>query len=843
MFPTTLFISRFYKNIKENPVIELNEAKQFLDWIEKFDNSLQCSDSWFDVSAKGLREYWECDGDPLLNWKDRGYKTVFEILMKAFPNSPKALPILKKVEFNKEVYSIDYHAPNEIVVKTADGMKYSANHVIFTASLGVLKDRQSTMFHPFLPSRKQLAIKSLNIGTANKIFLEFPHQWWEPNSAGFCMIWPEEEKLDFLKTNKDSQWLLDVFQFFTVDYQPRVLCAWICGPNARYIESLPDCTILDGLSTLLETFLGKTYNVVKPDRMLRSKWFMDKHIRGSYTFLSMTSEELNVRPRDLAEPITDARGKPILMFAGEATDDHYFSTVHGAVGSGFREADRLIHHYRQVIMNFNSRGRTLCIINQPQRTRIIIVGAGMAGIAAAKTLEDNNFRDYLLLEAQEQVGGRINTINWNQTWIDCGAQFLHGNQSKLAEICYKNHLLSAQQAKDGEGIFLLPDGTEVPQKFVYEIDDLIRDALEECEDSKRGEIIQQQYGNIGTYLKACLKLNLCQKNESLMIRKIKRQIFDWNVKFLMIDNSCFTLEELSVKHWGKFKFVGGPEHLLFKHGYQALTRTLTDGINKKNIKLNTVVDNITFKKILSNDEPPISVTLSNKSQILSDCIIITCSLGYLKENHKRMFGSSLPSSWSQAINSLGFGVINKIFLYFDEPWWDLNAKGFQFMWPEDFNSLGEKLAAWTRYLTGFDILQNIPGVLLGWVGGEGAYIIEELSEKVVALDCMKLIRYYLKRDNIPEPKMCKHTKWYKNKFIRGSYSHITTKCDDLDITPAVLAEPCWLKIAQNGCIKNVPVMMLAGEATHESFYSTTHGAYETGVNQAQKFLNYYSQQI
>lgn len=48
--------------------------------MHKFDNSIQCSDSWFDVSAKKINNYWTCDGDPVLNWKDRGYKTLFDLL-------------------------------------------------------------------------------------------------------------------------------------------------------------------------------------------------------------------------------------------------------------------------------------------------------------------------------------------------------------------------------------------------------------------------------------------------------------------------------------------------------------------------------------------------------------------------------------------------------------------------------------------------------------------------------------------------------------------------------------------------------------------------------------------
>lgn len=45
------------------------------------ENSIECSDTWFDVSAKRLAEYRECEGNPGLNWKERGFKTIFDLLM------------------------------------------------------------------------------------------------------------------------------------------------------------------------------------------------------------------------------------------------------------------------------------------------------------------------------------------------------------------------------------------------------------------------------------------------------------------------------------------------------------------------------------------------------------------------------------------------------------------------------------------------------------------------------------------------------------------------------------------------------------------------------------------
>lgn len=131
-----------------------------------------------------------------------------------------------------------------------------------------------------------------------------------------------------------------------MDYQPRVLCAWISGKFAKQIELLSDIEISDGLYLLLEMFLSKKYNIPKFDQILRSSWYTDEYFRGSYTFKSITTEKLNVETKDLIDPIVTANGKPIILFAGEATHEHYYSTVHGAVETGFREADRIIDFYR-----------------------------------------------------------------------------------------------------------------------------------------------------------------------------------------------------------------------------------------------------------------------------------------------------------------------------------------------------------------------------------------------------------------------------------------------------------------------------------------------------------------
>lgn len=75
------FTRRFEKYYEKKPFTSRARANQFLSWMDKMECSIECCDTWQEVSATRLAEYWQCDGDPLLNWKDRGYITVFDLLL------------------------------------------------------------------------------------------------------------------------------------------------------------------------------------------------------------------------------------------------------------------------------------------------------------------------------------------------------------------------------------------------------------------------------------------------------------------------------------------------------------------------------------------------------------------------------------------------------------------------------------------------------------------------------------------------------------------------------------------------------------------------------------------
>lgn len=240
--------------------------------------------------------------------------------------------------------------------------------------------------------------------------------------------------------------------------------------------------------------------------------------------------------------------------------------------------------------------------------------------------------------------------------------------------------------------------------------------------------------------------------------------------------------------------MGGPEHLLFESGYSSLINSIVSGMNRRNLRLNCEVT-----KIERTGDQVIITTANDPKKIVAECAIVTCSLGFLKEHHERLFAPALPGPHRLAIECLGFGVINKVFLDFGEAWWDDKCKGFQLVWKRNSQRqlfAAGKLASWTRCLTGFDVLhvkrerRKRGSMLLGWVGGKGAVQMEELSEFQVGRDCQKLLSHFLRKD-VPSVKKCIRTQWSRNRFVRGGYSNITVEADAQGVSTATLAQPIW----------------------------------------------------
>ncbi|XP_033158986.1 spermine oxidase [Drosophila mauritiana] len=334
---------KYWKELAKLPPIDRTIAEEFLEVFHKFEASVEAADHLFEVSGKGHLEYWLCEGELLLNWKDKGYKRFLKLLMKAREEHSEDLGILKgHVRLNRRIAEINWEGADELTVRCWNGEVITADHVICTVSLGVLKEQHPKLFVPALPAAKVRAIDGLMLGTVDKFFLEFENPPLPGDWPGFNCLWLKED-LEELRAS-ELFWLESVFGFYPVSRQPRILQGWIIGPHARHMETLTEEKVLEGLLWLFRKFLP--FETSHPVRMLRTQWHANPNFRGSYTFRSTYTDALRTGAWDLEAPLQDVCGRPRLQFAGESTHKHFYSTVHGAVETGWREAERLHLYYR-----------------------------------------------------------------------------------------------------------------------------------------------------------------------------------------------------------------------------------------------------------------------------------------------------------------------------------------------------------------------------------------------------------------------------------------------------------------------------------------------------------------
>ncbi|KAJ8964362.1 hypothetical protein NQ317_018468 [Molorchus minor] len=312
-------------------------------WLYKFFACLNSANTWYDVSTTGPYVFQKCEGDQQLNWRDRGYRTVLDIMMKKIPDPTKQLPLDDKIFLNKEVRNIawDTGANTErVVVTCADGSTYNADHIIVTTSLGVLKRNYKSMFTPAPPSNKINSIEGLTFGTVNKILLKFPTKWWPNDLKGFSLLWTEVDH------DEGRSWLEDIYGFYVIDSHPRVLLGWVVGKMAAEVELLSDEVVVDSCMFILRKYVGDMYDIPNPDGVLRSKWNSNPNFCGSYLHIGIEAEKRKATSEDLARPLISKNNRPTVLFAGEATSPTKFSTVNGAIETGYREAERLIEMYK-----------------------------------------------------------------------------------------------------------------------------------------------------------------------------------------------------------------------------------------------------------------------------------------------------------------------------------------------------------------------------------------------------------------------------------------------------------------------------------------------------------------
>ncbi|GIX84722.1 spermine oxidase [Caerostris extrusa] len=650
------------------------------------------------------------------------------------------------------------------------------------------------------------------------------------------------------------------------------------------MESLTDDEIMNDCMKLLELLLVK--KLPKPSKIFRSSWMSDPFSCGSYSYLSVDCEEENIGPFDLSVPEYSSSlcsKHPVLLFAGEATHDHYFSTVHGAYETGLREAERIFLHYRKFckclhanamhakMPNFSRDTSAVKICNTMKlmsekmadvslnqknlgdKLQVVIVGAGLAGLACGLQLFKNNFSNIKILEAQDKIGGRLSSVQFNNYLLELGAQWIHGTTNELFNFAKAHKLVPPvleEMAYEGEGVFCTSSGKIIESCLAEEVKKILYEAKSELEKGRYDKNTPESV--LSFFSKAFDSyINQCKETSNV---NIKKALFNWFIKLESIDNACNSMNDIAAQSFTEWDEC--PEelyHIEFSNGASSLIGTLVSQLPADIFRLNKSVKTVKWSEKLSSDfhdhlfsenRPensfPVLLQCDDGENIYADSVIVTSSIGFLKENIDSFFSPSLPKNKQEALQSVGFGTVNKIYLIYDQPFWTSEDRGFQLVWENPITGNCKQLSIehpWINDISGFDALPKFPNILLGWIGGEGAKLMETVEEEVVGNVCSDLLRIFLNQPSIPNPLKVVRSCWYSNPYMRGSYSSRSLNYYQKNSTLCNLQHPLCSstsvsKIQELGW----PTVIFAGEGFDESCFSSAHGAFHSGLKASEQLM-------
>ncbi|KAG8237512.1 hypothetical protein J437_LFUL017562, partial [Ladona fulva] len=257
-------------------------------------------------------------------------------------------------------------------------------------------------------------------------------------------------------------------------------------------------------------------------------------------------------------------------------------------------------------MVYQNDDASYCLRNDEEDSHhcdVVIIGAGIAGIAAAQMLMDGGMKNIAVLEAQSYAGGRIRSLPFKDSFLELGAQWIHGERNNIFKLAQQYNLTSNVSSEEGEGVYLREDGSIVPSEIVEETQDIVDTILEECESFARTKkCTQNPPSSVGHHLKQKFReyLDSClNSGESKETLAIKEELYDWHLRFQVIDNACMDLENLSAKYWGNYVICSGSVHVNFCKGYTSLINELLTEIDSpKTLYLNCPVKEVIWNEIV-----------------------------------------------------------------------------------------------------------------------------------------------------------------------------------------------------------------------------------------------------
>ncbi|KAG7269499.1 hypothetical protein CRUP_027917 [Coryphaenoides rupestris] len=465
-----------------------------------------------------------------------------------------------------------------------------------------------------------------------------------------------------------------------------------------------------------------------------------------------------------------------------------------------------------------------------RQPRILVIGAGLAGLAAAKTLLDAGFTDVTVLEASHRIGGRVQSIPHGTASLELGATWIHGaSGNPVYHLAEEHRLLEhttddersvgriSLYGKEGVAHYQTSSSRRIPKDLVEEFSDLYNEVYKLTQEFfQNGKpVCAESQNSVGVFTRDRVRRRITtDPDDSDATKSLKLSLLQQYLKVESCESSSPSMDEVSLSEFGEWTEIPGAHHVI-PGGFMQIVDILARGVPSRSLSLGKPVRCIHWSPSSSssptqqqqqqeeegdgdhnNSEDdglilgggrPVRVECEDEERLWADHVVVTASLGVLKDRHEAMFSPPLPDDKVRAIEKLGIGTTNKIFLEYAQPFWSPECNSIHLVWEAE----------------------------------EEEEEVEEQGEEEV-------VRH-------PEEQWrILRSSWGSNPYIRGSYSFTRVGSSGGDFERLAAPLPCA------DTTKAPPLQVLfAGEATHRKYYSTTHGALLSGQREANRLVEMY----
>jgi monoamine oxidase len=365
---------------------------------------------------------------------------------------------------------------------------------------------------------------------------------------------------------------------------------------------------------------------------------------------------------------------------------------------------------------------------------IIIIGAGAAGLMAARTLSAAG-HTVTVLEANDRIGGRIHTdhpAGFTQP-VEAGAEFMHGKLPLTMQLLKEAGV--EYQAVAGKMIQVKNGQWSDQEEFVEGWDELINRMAQLKEDLTLADFLQQYFPG----------------DKYAALRNSARRFAEgFDVADPQLVSVFSIRDEWMNEQEEQYRIPGGYNQLV-------------DYLQKASTANGCAIHTSCIVKTVRWEPRKVEVVTSGGRSFTAQKAIITLPLGVLQAPAAHTTAVSFePAIDAQAFQQIGFGAVVKVLLQFSAPFWLEYRKDIGFLLSEEAIPTW-----WTQW-------PDTNPLLTGWAGGPQAASFKDTAEQTIIEQALQSLAniFTIQVEQLKGLLTASHVvKWQTNSFSVGAYSY------------------------------------------------------------------------